>query len=190
MKRNSKICIITGSRAEWGIFYPLACKLKESEFVLQIIATGSHLSKRHGLTYKEIEKDGFEIDYKTEIPLTDDTEEAMAKSTSDGIAQCTKGLQCLEPDLVFLLGDRFEIFAAAVAATALKIPIAHIHGGELTEGSMDNTFRHAITKMSHLHFVACDVYRNRVIQMGEDPSTVFNVGALAVDNIMRLRGEK
>lgn len=183
--KKRKVCIITGSRAEWGLFYPLAKEIKKNEasFILQIIATGAHLSRDFGLTYKEIERDGFKINRKMRMLLKGDAKEIIAKSVGLGITRLTEPLKSLKPDLVFLLGDRFEIFSAAVASLFLKIPIAHIHGGELTEGSIDDSLRHAITKMAYLHFVSTNVYRNRVIQMGEDPARVFNVGALGLDNI-------
>jgi len=186
---KKKLCIITGSRAEWGIFYPLAKEIKRNKdlFILQIIATGSHLSPKFGLTYKEIEKDGFGIDRAVKILLPGDTEEAIAKSVGRAIIGITDSIKSLKPDLIFLLGDRFETFAAAVASLFLKVPVAHIHGGELTEGSIDDSLRHAITKMTYLHFVSTETYRHRVIQMGEDPKRVFNVGALGLDNIKNAR---
>lgn len=186
---KKKLCIVTGSRAEWGIFYPLAKEIKRNKdlFILQIIATGSHLSPKFGLTYKEIEKDGFGIDRAVKILLPDDTEEAIAKSVGRAIIGITDSIKSLKPDLIFLLGDRFETFAAATASLFLKVPVAHIHGGELTEGSIDDSLRHAITKMAYLHFVSTETYRSRVIQMGEDPKRVFNVGALGLDNIKNTR---
>jgi len=183
--RKKKVCIVTGSRADWGLLRPLAAaiKKKKNAFILQIIATASHLSPRFGLTYKEIEKDGFAIDRKANNLLPEDTEEAIIGSTSLGIKRISRAVKSLKPDLVFLLGDRFETFAAATACLFLKIPIAHIHGGELTEGSLDDSLRHAITKMSYMHFVATALYKKRVIQMGEDPSRVFAVGALGLDSV-------
>ncbi|MFH1394795.1 MAG: UDP-N-acetylglucosamine 2-epimerase, partial [Candidatus Omnitrophota bacterium] len=179
-----KICIVTGTRAEWGLFYPLAKRIKEdSELELKIIATGMHLSEKYGLTYKEIERDGFRIDRKEEILSEEDTEEGAAKSTGLAVIKITEAFRAIEPDLVVLLGDRFETFSAAISAFLLKIPIAHIHGGELTEGALDDAFRHSITKMAVLHFTSTDIYRKRVIQMGEDPSRVFNVGALGLCGI-------
>jgi GDP/UDP-N,N'-diacetylbacillosamine 2-epimerase (hydrolysing) len=182
---KKRICIVTGSRAEWGLFYPLACEIaKEKEhFSLLIIAAAAHLSNDHGMTYKEIEKDGFKADWKAEIPVAEDTEQAIAKSVGVGIAAFAEAFGSLKPDLVFLLGDRFETFSAAAASLFSKIAVAHIHGGELTEGSLDDSLRHCITKMAEFHFVSTEVYRKRVIQMGEEPSRVFNVGALGLDNI-------
>ncbi len=183
--KKIKACIITGSRAEWGLFYPLAVRLKsDSDFDLRIIATAGHLS---GATKNEIKDDGFNIDARVAMPLKEDTEEAIAKAVGIGTARITDVLDKMAPDIVFLLGDRFETFAAATAAYLLKVPIAHIHGGELTQGSIDEGMRHAITKMSSVHFVSTDVYRKRVIQMGEDPQRVFNVGALGLDNIKDIK---
>lgn len=183
--KKRKICIITGSRAEWGLLYPLAAEIRknEKELTLQIIATGAHLSVEYGSTYKEIENDGFVIDKKIESPLQEDTEEATVRVISADLAKLADALGELKPDLVCLLGDRFEIFSAVVACLFLKIPVAHIHGGELTRGSLDDTLRHSITKMSRLHFVSAETYKKRVIQMGEGPSTVFNVGAIGLDNV-------
>jgi len=185
---RKKLCIITGSRSEWGLFYPLASEIKKSKvFDLQIIATGAHLSKDFGLTYKEIIKDGFKIDYRAKMLQSNDTTEAIMGSVCLGMDRISRGLKILKPDLVFLLGDRFETFSAAVASFFLKVPIAHIHGGEVTEGSLDDGIRHAITKFSQLHFTSANEYRKRVVQMGETPERVFSVGALGVDNIKRTR---
>jgi len=181
---KKKICIVTGTRADYGIFYPLLSTLKECENVqLQILATGMHLSPDYGYTYKEIENDGFTIDQKVEIPLTDDTEAGIAKSIGHAIIDITEALQRISPNLVVLLGDRFETFAAAVAAFMLKIPVAHLYGGELTEGAYDDSLRHAITKFSMLHFTSTNEYSQRVVQLGESPDRVYNVGYLNVDNI-------
>ena len=187
--KKRKICIITGTRAEWGLFRPLASEIKKNkkDFILQIVATSSHLSSKFGFTYKEIRKDGFLIDRKANILLSDDTEIAVIGYVSVGIKKISQSLQELKPDLVFLLGDRFETLAAATACLFLKIPVAHLHGGELTEGSLDDTLRHAITKMSYIHFVSNKVYRKRVIQMGENPARVFVVGALGIDNILNMK---
>ena len=185
MKDKRKICIITGSRAEWGLFYPLAKDIKSSgeNFTLQIIATGAHLSNEYGSTYKEIENDGFTIDLKVDVGLVDDTAEGTIRSIASGMTGISEALSKLKPDIVLLLGDRFETFAAASACLFMKVPVAHMHGGEVTEGSLDDTLRHVITKIATIHFVATDPYRKRVIQMGEDPLTVFNVGAIGIDNI-------
>jgi GDP/UDP-N,N'-diacetylbacillosamine 2-epimerase (hydrolysing) len=182
---KKKICIITGSRAEWGLFYPLAGKIKKerNRFKLQIIAAGSHFSKTHGNTYKEILKDGFSITKAAPLTLSQDTGTGIANAFGTAVGKLSKSLTLIRPDLVMLLGDRFETFAAAVACLYTKLPVAHIHGGESTEGSLDDMMRHAVTKLSHIHFVAHEQYRKRVIQMGEHPSRVFCVGALALDNI-------
>lgn len=184
-----KICIVTGSRAEWGLFYPLAREIRKEKkyFNLKIIATGAHLSADYGLTYKEIEEDGFKIDGKVKIDLAKDTPGAIARSAGLAEIGLVNNLESIRPDMVILLGDRFETFSAASACLFLKIPVGHISGGELTEASMDDSIRHAITKMSHLHFASIEPYRKRIIQMGEDPSRVFCVGALAIDNIRKTK---
>jgi len=181
-----KICIVTGSRAEYGLLYWLMKELKNDNFFqLQIIATGMHLSPEFGLTYKEIEKD-FNIDKKIEILLSSDTPIGISKSM--GLAQISfaETYDVLKPDLILVLGDRFEIFSAVSAAMTTLIPIAHLHGGEITEGLIDESIRHSITKMSHIHFTATEEYKNRVIQLGEHPNRVFNVGGLGIDNIKKL----
>jgi GDP/UDP-N,N'-diacetylbacillosamine 2-epimerase (hydrolysing) len=179
-----KICVVTGTRAEYGIFYPLLNAMKEdSLFELKIVATGMHLSPEFGLTYREIEKDGFTIDEKVEMLLSSDTETGISKSIGIGILTFANVFERMRPDLLVVLGDRFETFAAALSAYIARIPIAHLHGGELTEGVIDEALRHSITKMSYLHFTSADEYRKRVIQMGESPERVFNVGALGLDNI-------
>lgn len=186
---RKKICIVTGSRADWGLLQPLADRIREDKryFSLQIVACGAHMIKRFGQTYKSIERDGFKIDKKVRMPLRGDTEESIIESISLGLTGFVKAFKFLNPDLVFLLGDRFEILPAALTCLFTKIPIAHIHGGELTEGSIDDSIRHSITKMAQLHFVSTDIYRKRVIQMGESPHRVFNVGALGLDNIKNLK---
>lgn len=182
-----KICVITGSRAEYGLLQSLMMLIKQSKSLqLQILATGMHLSQEFGLTYKSIEEDGFVIDEKVEMLLSADTDVAVAKSTGLGMIGFADALRRLEPDLIILLGDRFEIFAAASAAYLMKLPIAHLHGGELTEGATDDALRHAITKMSYLHFTSTETYRKRVIQLGEDPARVYNFGAIGIDAIKNL----
>lgn len=181
-----KICIVTGSRAEYSLLRPLLNKIKsDGRFKLQVIATGMHLSPEFGYTYQEIEKDGFRIDEKVEMHLSSDTGQGITKSMGIGLIGFADAISRLKPDLVVILGDRFEIFTAAISSFVSGIPIAHIHGGELTEGAIDDAMRHSITKMSMLHFVATEEYRRRVIQLGELPERVFNVGALGVDNIKR-----
>ena len=181
------ICIITGSRAEYGLLSPLLKLIKEDEKLqLQIIATGMHLSPLFGSTWQEIERDGFSINEKVDIELSNDSKVGIARSTGLAVIRLSESLERLKPDWVVLLGDRFESFAAASAAHLLGIPIAHLHGGELTEGAVDDAFRHAITKMASLHFTAAEEYRQRVIQLGESPDRVFNVGAIGLDNVRQL----
>jgi len=183
-----KICVVTGTRAEYGLLYWLMKEIDaDKDIELQIIATGMHLSEEFGNTYQKIEKDGFTIDKKVDISLSSDTELAISKSMGLGVIRFSDAFNELEPDLLVVLGDRFEIFSAVSAAMIARIPIAHLHGGELTEGAFDESIRHSITKMSHLHFTATEEYKNRVIQLGEQPNRVFNVGGLGIDNINKLR---
>lgn len=182
-----KICVITGTRADYGLLRWVMQGIKDdSDLTLQVIATGMHLSPEFGLTYREIEQDGFQIDLKIEMLTSSDTSVGIAKSMGLGLIGFADALNELKPDLIVVLGDRFEIFAAVSAALVARIPVAHLHGGETTEGAFDESLRHSITKMSHLHFVAAEVYRQRVIQLGEQPERVFLVGGLGVDNIKRL----
>lgn len=185
MKRT--IAVITGSRAEYGLLRWLIDAIhRAADFELQLIVTGMHVSPEFGLTYREIEKDGYPIAHQVEMLLSSDTSVGVTKSMGLGMIGFADAFALLKPDLVVVLGDRFEIFAAASAAMVARIPIAHLHGGESTEGAYDEAFRHAITKMSHLHFVAAEPYRQRVIQLGEDPNRVFSVGGLGLDNIRQL----
>ena len=185
---NRKICVITGSRAEYGLLRWVMQGIKDDpSLTLQIIATGMHLSAEFGNTYKEIEGDGFAIDRKVQMLTGSDTPVGIAKSMGNGLIGFADALNELKPDLIVVLGDRFEIFSAVSAALVARIPVAHIHGGELTEGNFDDALRHSITKMSYLHFVAAEEYQNRVIQLGESPDRVFNVGGLGVDNIARTK---
>jgi GDP/UDP-N,N'-diacetylbacillosamine 2-epimerase (hydrolysing) len=182
-----KICVVTGTRAEYGLLYWLMKEIKSDDALeLQLIVTGMHLSPEFGLTYKTIEKD-FKIDKKIEMLLSSDTSVSISKSM--GLAQISfaESFEELKPDILVVLGDRYEIFSAVSAAMIARIPIAHLHGGETTEGAFDESIRHSITKMSHLHFTATQEYKDRVIQMGEDPSRVFNVGGLGIDNIKKLK---
>ena len=182
-----KICVVTGTRADYGCLRWVMEGIRAAEGLeLQVVATGMHLSPEFGLTYREIEKDGFRIDRKVEMLLSSDTPTGISKSMGLGMMGFGEAFEQLEPDVVLVLGDRFEIFAAASAAMVARIPIAHLHGGETTEGAIDEAIRHAITKMAHLHFVAAEDYRRRVIQLGEAPERVFLVGGLGVDNILRL----
>mgnify|MGYP001322153422 CR=1 FL=1 len=182
-----RICVVTGSRAEYGLLQGLIKEIQDSQDLeLQLVVAGMHLSPEFGLTYREIEKDGFEIDRKVDMGLTSDTSVGIANSIGLGTIGFGEAFHALKPDLLVLLGDRFELLAAASAALVALIPIAHIHGGELTEGAYDDAIRHSITKMAHLHFTASEVYSSRVIQLGEQPKKVFCVGALGIDNIVRL----
>lgn len=182
-----KICVITGTRAEYGLLKPLMEKIyNDDDLQLQLVVTGMHLSPEFGLTYKEIEKDGFNIDDKIEILLSSDTPVSISKSMGLAMISFSESFNRLKPDLVVVLGDRYELFAAVSAAIVAKIPVAHLHGGETTEGAFDEAFRHSITKMSYLHFTSTEKYRKRVIQLGEDPKRVFNVGAIGVENIKNL----
>jgi GDP/UDP-N,N'-diacetylbacillosamine 2-epimerase (hydrolysing) len=183
-----KICVITGTRAEYGLLRWVMQGIHDDpELVLQIIATGMHLSPEFGLTYQAIEQDGFKIDRKVEMLTSSDTPVGIAKSMGLGLIGFADALNDLKPDLILVLGDRFEIFSAVSAALVARIPVAHLHGGEATEGLIDEAIRHAITKMSHLHFVAAEAYRRRVVQLGEQPDRVFLVGGLGIDNIKRLQ---
>ncbi len=185
MKR--KICFVTGTRAEFGLLRILMQEVLETETLeLQVIATGMHLSPEFGMTYQEIEEFGFKIDAKVEMLVSADTRSGVTKSVGLGLIALADAFSNLSPNIIVLLGDRFEIFAAAAAATFAGIPIAHLHGGETTEGAFDEVLRHSITKMSHLHFVAAEDYQKRVIQLGENPERVFLVGGLGVDAIKQI----
>lgn len=179
-----KVCVITGTRAEYGLLKPLIQKIKnDNSLELQLVVTGMHLSPEFGLTYQEIEQDGFKITERNEMLLSSDTPNGITKSVGLGTIGFADIFSRIVPNMVVILGDRYEALAAATAAMIHRIPIAHIHGGELTEGVIDESIRHAITKMSRLHFTATEKYRNRVIQLGEQPDRVFCVGALGVENI-------
>ena len=185
---HPKICVVTGTRAEYGLLRWVIKGIQQSKCLqLQLIVTGMHLSPEFGLTKKNIETDGFHIDRCVEMLLSSDTSVGITKSVGLALIGFADALSELKPDLVLVLGDRFEIFAAASAAMISRVPIAHLHGGEATEGLIDESIRHSITKMSHLHFVAADEYKRRVIQLGEDPGHVFTVGGLGVDGISRLQ---
>ncbi len=179
-----KICVFTGTRAEYGILKPLmSALLNDQGLELQILVSGAHLSPEFGFTYHGIEDDGFDINEKIEILLSSDSNTAISKSVGLGLINFCDSLSRLEPDLLIILGDRFEAFAMATAAMFSRVPVAHLHGGEATFGVIDESIRHSITKMSHLHFTSTEVYRHRVIQLGENPKRVFNVGALGAENI-------
>lgn len=185
---KGKICIFTGTRAEYGLLRPLMDEIKKDRaFKLQLLVSGMHLSQEFGLTYKEIEKDGFRIDEKIEILLSSDTPVGLSKSIGLGLVSFCEAYERLKPAIVVILGDRFEAFAAATAAMVSRIPIAHLNGGEATFGQIDEAIRHSITKMSHLHFTSMEEYRKKVIQLGEHPDRVFNVGAIGLDNIKKLK---
>lgn len=184
-----KICVVTGTRAEYGLLSRLMRMIKDSqETQLQVIATNMHLSPKYGNTYKEIEKDGFTIDCK--VPIIDENGRNDSLSTvlemSRGLKGYAEAYQKLNPDMLLILGDRYEMLAAATAALIMRIPIAHISGGAISEGAFDDAIRHSITKMSQLHFTEAEDYRRRVIQLGEQPDRVFHVGALGVENIKKL----
>lgn len=182
-----KICIVTGSRTEWGLLSGLARKITDDpELELQIIATNMHLSPEFGLTYREIERQGFRINRKVEMLLSSDSANATGKSVGLATIGFADAYEELAPDMLLVLGDRYEILAAVTAALFYKIPVAHLHGGEVTEGAYDDAIRHAITKMSHLHFTSTEEYRRRVIQLGEQPERVFHVGAIGIDNIRHI----
>lgn len=186
MKR--KICFITGSRAEYGLLRKLVIASQHDKLInMQIIVTGSHLSKKHGHTYKEIEKDHIQISSKVNLNFKGDLPEDIIHSMSIGLKGFSNSFKKLQPDLIVILGDRYEIFSAAAAAMIMNIPIAHIHGGEVTEGAYDEAIRHSISKMAHIHFVAAPEYRKRVIQLGENPKSVFMVGGLGVDAMKGLK---
>jgi len=179
-----KIAVFTGTRAEYGLLAPVMQRLKDHPGVeLQVIVSGMHLSPRFGNTWRDIERDGFDISAKVEMLLSSDTACGVAKSVGLGVTGFADALERLAPESIVILGDRYEALAVAQVAMLMQIPIAHIHGGEVTEGAYDDPIRHAITKLSHFHFVATDVYRDRVIQLGEDPERVWNVGALGLENI-------
>lgn len=179
--------MVTGSRAEYGLLSGLIHAIQDDpELELQIIATNMHLSPEFGLTYKEIESDGFSISKKVVMLLSSDTANATAKSVGLGFIGFADAYEDLRPDMIVVLGDRYEIVPAVSTALFYKIPVAHLHGGEITEGAYDDCIRHAITKMSHLHFTSTEEYRRRVIQLGEHPDRVFNVGALGIENIKKV----
>ena len=179
-----KICFVTGTRAEYGLLSRLMRLVKEdNDLRLQVIATNMHLMPEYGETYKEIEKDGFTIDKKVYMHKPSDDAHGIISSMAEEMQGMNDALSELKPDILVLLGDRYEILVAAQVALIHRIPIAHIHGGEVTEGAFDDAIRHSVTKMSSLHFTSCEEYRHRVIQMGEHPSRVFDVGSLGVENI-------
>jgi UDP-N-acetylglucosamine 2-epimerase (non-hydrolysing)/GDP/UDP-N,N'-diacetylbacillosamine 2-epimerase (hydrolysing) len=188
MSAKRRICVVTGSRAEYGLLFWLLRELRDAADVqLQLVVTGMHLSPEFGYTARTIEDDGFTVDAKVEMLLSGDSAAAITKSTGLGVIGFADAFERLRPDVLVVLGDRFEILAAAQAAFLARIPIAHLHGGEATEGALDDGIRHAITKMSQLHFVAAEPYRRRVVQMGERPERVFNFGAPGLDQLRNLQ---
>jgi len=187
MKKLRKICVVTGTRADYGLLTPLLHEIKnDKDLELQLVVTGMHLSPEFGSTYKEIEKE-FKIDRKIEILLSSDSSVGVSKAMGLANISFSETFQESKPDILVVLGDRFEIFSAVSTAMILRIPIAHLSGGELTEGAIDDSIRHSITKMSHLHFVATQEYKNRVIQLGENPNRVYNYGEAGLDNIINLK---
>jgi UDP-N-acetyl-D-glucosamine 2-epimerase, UDP-hydrolysing len=181
------VCVITGTRAEYGLLSRLMWLIRtDHDLTLQIIATNMHMSPEFGLTYKEIEADSFTIDKKVPMPKLADTSNGIVKSMAVELSGIADAYEELRPDIIVILGDRYEMLIAATAALVYKIPIAHIHGGEITEGAFDDAIRHAITKMSHLHFTSTEEYSRRVIQLGEQPDRVFYVGSLGVENIKKI----
>lgn len=180
------IAVFTGTRAEYGLLYWLMRDIEAApELTLKLIVSGSHLSPEFGLTYRQIEQDGFNIDERIEMLLSSDSSVGVVKSMGVALIGLADALTRLQPDILVILGDRFEALAAAQAAMLLRIPVAHLHGGEITEGAYDDAIRHAITKLSYLHFTATESYRQRVIQLGEAPERVFNVGAVGLDHIAK-----
>lgn len=183
-----KICIVTGTRAEYGLLKPIIDKIYRSDDTeLQLVVTGMHLSGEFGLTYREIEEDGYPIKAKIEMLLSSDTAVGITKSMGIALLGFADYFDANRPDMVVILGDRYEMLTTAAAAMIAGIPIAHVHGGEKTEGAIDEAIRHSITKMSRLHFTTTEEYRRRVIQLGEQPGTVYNVGALGIENIKKVK---
>lgn len=183
---SRKIAVISGTRAEYGLLRSTMRALQEKGAQLQLVVTGAHLSADHGMTVSQIEKDGFDIAARVDMQLTSDDDVALAKSMGTGLGGMAEALAELKPDLAVILGDRYEMLSAAAAATMLHIPIAHIHGGEITEGAVDESIRHAITKLSYWHFASAEAYAKRIVQLGEAPERVFTVGAPGIDNMAQL----
>ena len=182
-----RIGIMTGTREEYGLLKSLMQEInKDNDLELYLIVSGMHLSPEFGMTYKEIEEDGFQINAKVEMLLSSDSPAGISKSIGLGVIGFADEFQRADLDMLILLGDRYEALSAAICALVMRIPIAHLHGGELTEGAIDEGIRHSITKMSYLHFTSTEQYRNRVIQLGENPERVFYVGALGVENIKKI----
>lgn len=181
---KKKICVVTGSRAEFGLLLPIIKKIdSDDNLELKLAVTGSHLSSKYGETYKEIVQQGISIDVKVEIIQDGDNAIDINRAIAKVVAGFGEYFSKEKPDIAVILGDRYEMLGVATAALVSQVPIAHIHGGEITEGAIDDSIRHAITKLSHLHFTSCEAYCSRVIQLGEQPDRVFNVGALGIENI-------
>ncbi|MCX8059008.1 MAG: UDP-N-acetylglucosamine 2-epimerase [Spirochaetes bacterium] len=186
-KKINKICVFTGSRSEYGLLRPLLCEIKKNkEFSLQLLVSCMHLSPEFGLTYKDIEKDNFKINEKIEILLSSDTNEGILKSMGLGLIGFADALKRLKPTMAIVLGDRFESLIFAICCYINKIILIHLNGGEITEGSLDDGFRHCITKLSHIHFVSTEEYKRNVIQLGENPENVYVVGDISIDNIKNM----
>lgn len=182
----TRICIATGTRAEWGLLAPLARSLQDASFDVRILATGTHFEERFGSTSDEIVSDGFSIDEQVPLPLSDDSPAGVAEAMGVALSGAGAAFSRMRPDLTLVLGDRYETLAVAAASVLARVPVVHLHGGEITEGAVDELFRHAITKLASLHFTSTEEYRARVISMGENPEAVFAVGALGVDNALRV----
>ena len=183
-----KILVVTGTRAEYGLLYWTMKAIQEDkDLKLQLIVTGSHLSKEYGYTVEQIKKDGFKIDEEIDMLIDSNKKSAIAKSMGLELIQMAQAFDRLSPDILLILGDRYEIFIAATCAMMMNIPIAHMNGGESTEGAIDEQIRHAITKMAHIHFTGAEFYKERVIKMGEEPWRVHNVGQVGIENIKRLK---
>lgn len=187
-RTHQKVAVFSGTRAEYGLLYWLLKDIENDPWMtLQLLVSGMHLSPEFGCTYKKIEEDGFEIDEKIEILTSSDSAVGTLKSIGLGVIGFSDALNRLKPDVIVILGDRFEALAAAQAAMFLKIPIIHLHGGEVTEGAYDDAIRHAITKLSYLHGTSTEEYRRRVIQLGESPERVKNIGAIGLDHLQRTK---
>ena len=185
---KNKICIVSSSRADYGLLKNLIYKIQFSNFFFFFfIVNGSHLSKSHGYTISEIIADKFKIDKKVSVIRKTDTKKDIGINVGIAVTKMVSAISELNPDMILLLGDRYEIFSTAIASAFLQIPIAHIHGGEITEGAIDDMIRHSITKLSYIHFTSNLVYKNRIIQMGEQPKNVYNVGALGVENLKKIK---
>ena len=188
MFANYKICVVSSSRADFGLLSPLLRALEVNEnFQLQFVVTGGHLSHEHGFTIREIQATGVKVDAQVDISVDSATATGVGETLARAVSLFSRTFERLQPNLVLILGDRYEMLGVALAATCSSVPICHLHGGEITEGAIDDAIRHALTKLSHIHFVCNDEYRNRVIQLGENPRTVFNVGSLGIDNIVNLK---